>query len=343
MPGAPAAVGQGCRGAPLTTRARYFVFAVALILPLATDLCAQPAKTARVGVLASSTEANFGPNVTVFREALRAAGWVEGRNLILHVRYAGEQYARLPELATELVQLEVDVLVSLGTPATLAAHRATTTIPIVMESLADVVGTGLVPNLARPGGNITGVSGFAPELSGKRLELIHEMLPRAARIAVLTNRANPATAPVLRATESAAETMRMKLRVLDVHSPAELRPAFETMHRERADALILAADPLLFAERLTIVQLAARHRVPAVYESRRFAENGGLLSYGPLEQERFQRLSLYVDRILRGARPGDLPIEQPTTFELVVNLKTAAALRLTIPQSLLRRADEVIR
>jgi putative ABC transport system substrate-binding protein len=137
--------------------------------------------------------------------------------------------------------------------------------------------------------------------------------------------------------------MRMKLRVLDVHSPAELGPAFETMRRERADALILAADPLLFAERSTIVQLAARHRVPAVYESRRFAENGGLLSYGPLEQERFQRLSLYVDRILRGARPGDLPIEQPTTFELVVNLKTAAALGLTIPQSLLRRADEVIR
>src|SRR5215472_7284035 len=251
MPGAPATVGQGCRGAPLTTRARCFAFAVALILPLATDLCAQPAKTARVGVLASSTEANFGPNVTVFREALRAAGWVEGRNLILHVRYAGGQYARLPELATELVQLEVDVLVSLGTPATLAAHRATTTIPIVMESLADVVGTGLVPNLARPGGNITGVSGFAPELSGKRLELIREMLPKAERITMLTNRANPATIPVLRAAETAAQTMGMKLRVLDIRQPDSLGPAFETMRRERADALILAVDPLLFAERLT--------------------------------------------------------------------------------------------
>src|SRR5262244_2767414 len=156
MPGAPATMGQGCRGAPLTTRARYFAFAVALILSLATDVRAQPSKTARIGVLASSTEANFGPNVKVFREALGTAGWVEGRNLTLHVRYAGEQYARLPELATELVRLEVDVLVSLGTPATLAAHRATTTIPIVMESLADAVGTGLVPNLARPGGNITG-------------------------------------------------------------------------------------------------------------------------------------------------------------------------------------------
>jgi len=319
------------------------VVAVALVLSLATDAHAQSPKTARVGVLASSTEGNFGPNVKVFREALGAAGWVEGRNLTLHVRYAGEQYGRLPELASELVGLEVDVLVSLGTPATLAAQRATTTIPIVMESLSDVVSTGLVPNLARPGGNLTGVSGFAPELSGKRLELIREMLPRAERIAVLANRANPVSVPVLRATESAAQKMRMKLRVLDVRRPAELEPAFGTMHRERADALILVADPLLFAERLTIVQLAARHRVPAVYETRRFAENGGLLSYGPLEQERFQRLALYVDRILRGARPGDLPIEQPTTFELVVNLKTATALGLTIPQALLRRADEVIR
>jgi putative tryptophan/tyrosine transport system substrate-binding protein len=175
---------------------QYLMVAVALMLCLAPDAHAQPQKTARVGVLASSTEYNFGPNVKVFREALGVAGWVEGRNLTLHVRYAGEQYGRLPELATELVRLEVDVLVSLGTLATLAAKRTTTTIPIVMESLSDAVGTGLVPNLARPGGNLTGVSGFAPELSGKRLELIREMLPRAERIAVLTNRANPATAPV---------------------------------------------------------------------------------------------------------------------------------------------------
>jgi len=323
-------------------RLQCLVLMVAVSMSLATHALAQAPKTARVGILASSTEANFGPNVKALREALSAAGWVEGRNLVLHVRYAGEQYGRLPEQATELVKLEVDVLVSLGTPATLAAQRATTAIPIVMESLADAVSTGLVPNLARPGGNLTGVSGFAPELSGKRLELIREVLPRAEKIAVLTNRANPATPPVLRATESAARRMRMKLRVFDLRQPAELGPAFETMQRERADALILVADPLLFAERLTIIQLAARHRVPAVYETRRFTENGGLLSYGPLEQERFQRLAIYVDRVLRGARPGDLPIERPTTFELVVNVKTAAALGLTIPPSLLRRADELI-
>jgi ABC-type uncharacterized transport system substrate-binding protein len=302
----------------------------------------QPAKPARVGILASSTEANFEPSVQVFREALQAAGWVEGRNLTLDVRYPGEQYDRLPEQATELVRLKVDVLATLGTPATLAARRATTTIPIVMESLSDVVSIGLVPNLARPGGNITGVSGFAPELSGKRLGLIREILPRAERIAVLANRANPVAVPILRATESAAQQTRMKLRMFDVRQSAELGAVFETMRREHTDAVILVADPLLFSERSLIIQLAARHRLPAFYETRLFPEGGGLLSYGPLAQERFQRMAVYVDRILRGARPGELPIEQPTKFELVINRKTAKALGLTIPPSVLARADEVI-
>jgi putative tryptophan/tyrosine transport system substrate-binding protein len=273
---------------------------------------------------------------------LHAAGWIEGRNVTLDVRYPGDQYARLQELASELVNLRVDVLATLGTPATLAAKRATTTIPIVMESLSDVVSTGLVPNLARPGGNVTGVSGFAPELSGKRLELIREILPQADRIAVLVNRANPVTIPILRATESAAQQMRVKLQVVDVRQPAQLVAAFETVRRERADALTLVADPLLFSERPQIVQLAARHRIPTIYEFRLFADAGGLLSYGPLAQERFERMAVYVDRILRGAQPGDLPIEQPTKFELVINAKTAKALGLTIPPSVLGRADQVI-
>jgi putative ABC transport system substrate-binding protein len=187
------------------------------------------------------------------------------------------------------------------------------------------------------------MSGFAPELSGKRLELIREIFPGAERIAVLANRANPATAPVLRATESAGQQMQMKLRILDVRQPAELGAAFDTMRREHTDALVLVADPLLFSERPLIIQLAARHRLPAVYETRLFPETGGLLSYGPLAQERFQRMALYVDRILRGTHPGELPVERPTTFELVINLKTAKALGVTIPQSLLLRADEMIR
>jgi len=253
------------------------------------------------------------------------------------------QYDRLPELAAELVKLKVDVLATMGTPATLAAKGATTTIPIVMESLSDVVSSGIVSNLARPGGNVTGVSGFASELSGKRLELIREILPRAERIAVLTNRSNPATLAAASATESAAQHLRMKLRVLDVRKPADLPPAFEAIRRDASDAVLLIADPLLFAERAQILQLAARHRLPAVYETRNFPEAGGLLSYGPLVQERFGRMAVYVDRILRGARPGDLPIERPTTFELVVNAKTAAALGLALPPAVLQRADEVLR
>ncbi len=320
------------------------------MVALALDILAGPfaaeaqqaGKGYRIGVLASSTEANFEPSVKVFREALHAAGWVEGQNVTVDVRYPGEQYARLPELANELVRLKVDVLATLGTPATLAAKHATSTIPIVMESLSNVVSIDLVSNLAKPGGNVTGVSGFAPELSGKRLELIREILPRAERIAVLANRANPVTVPIVRATQTAGQKLGMKLHVLDARQPAELPAAFETMRREHTDALVLVADPLLFSERPLIVQLAARHRLPAIYETRLFPEAGGLLSYGPLPQERFQRMAVYVDRILRGARPGELPVEQPTAFELVINLKTAQALGLTIPQSVLLRADEVV-
>jgi putative ABC transport system substrate-binding protein len=303
----------------------------------------QPAgKTARVAVLASSSEANFGPSVAVFRGALGKAGWVEGQNLTLDVRY-GERYEQLPALMVELLALKPDVIVSLGTPATEAAKRATTAIPVVMESLADAVASGLVPNLARPGGNVTGVSGFAPELSGKWLELIREIRPGATRIAILTNLANRATAPVIRATQSAAQQMRIHLSTLDVRRPEDLTAAFDAMTRGHIDAFVLAADPMLFTHIHDIVGLAARHRLPGVFETRRFAEAGGLLSYGPHTHERFAQLAGYVDRILRGARPGDLPVEQPQTFELVVNLKTAKALGLTIPPSLLLRADEVIR
>jgi putative tryptophan/tyrosine transport system substrate-binding protein len=323
-------------------RRRLAVAAVLAAVPWAQGVLAQPGRSRRVGVLASSTEANVAPSIKVFREALHAAGWVEGQNLVVEVRYPGEQYRRLPDLAAELVKLRVDVVATLGTPATLAAKAATKTIPIVMESLSDAVSTGVVSNLARPEANVTGVSGFAPELTGKRLELIREILPRAERLAVLLNRANPATQPVLSATEGAARQLRMKLRVLDVRQPGELPAAFEAMRREAADALVLLADPLLFAERPQIVQLAARYRLPAVYEMRLFPESGGLLSYGPLALERFRRMAVYVDRILRGARPGELPIERPTTFELVVNAKAAAALGLALPPALLQRADEVI-
>jgi putative ABC transport system substrate-binding protein len=211
-----------------------------------------------------------------------------------------------------------------------------------MESLADAVSTGLVTNLTHPGGNVTGVSGFAPALSGKRLQSIREILPRANRIGVLANRANAATEPVIRETQLAAHRMRLQLHIVDVRQPTELTMAFDMITRERSDALILAADPLLFSQGERLVELAARYRLPTVYEHRSFPEIGGLLSYGPLSQERFERMAVYVDRILRGTPAGDLPVEQPTKFELVINLKTAKALGLSIPPSLLLRADQVI-
>jgi putative tryptophan/tyrosine transport system substrate-binding protein len=316
---------------------RAFVTGLGAIVSVPVIASAQPPKTARIGVLASSTEGNFAPSVKVFRDALRDAGWIEGRNLLLDIRYAGERYSRLPDLAAELVRLKPDVLVTLGTPATEAAKRATVSIPIVMESLSDAVSAGLVANLTHPGGNVTGESGFAPELNSKRLQLIREILPSAQRIGVLTNRANRATEPVIRETRSAAAQMKVQLHVVDVREPTELSGAFETLTRQRSDALILAADPLLFSQMQRIVELAASHRLPAVYEHRSFAETGGLLSYGPLTQERFERMAIYVDRILRGAQPGDLPVEQPTNFELVINVKTAKTLGLTIPPSLLLR------
>ena len=322
---------------------RQVLLVVLATLIAASTARAQPVtRRARVGVLASSTEANFVPSVKVFRDTLRTAGWVEGQNLTLEVRYGGAGYARLPEMAAELVRLKVDVIASLGTPATEAAKRATTTIPIVMESLSDAVASGLVSNLARPGGNVTGTSGFAPELSGKRLELIREIRPSAARVAILTNRANRATAAVIRATEAAAQQMRIQLTIVDVARPEALEGAFEAMVRARNDAFVVAADPLLFSYAQRIVELAARHRLPGIYEHRPFVDAGGLLSYGPLAQERFARLAAYVDRILRGARPGDLPVEQPSTFELVLNLKAARGLGIDIPASLRLRADQVI-
>jgi len=326
---------------PTTTRRAFLRVSLALLLGPRAAL-AQPVKVARLGLLASSSAETFAASLKIFRKSLQELGWVEGQNLTIEARYAGANYDQLPALAAELVKLEVDVILTLATPAIQAAKRATTTIPIVFETLGDAVSTGLVPNLARPGGNVTGWSGFAPELSGKRLELIRELLPGATRVALLANRANAATTAVLRTTEAAAQQLRLQLLVADVQTPAGLTAAFEKLVRERREAFVVAADPMLFSQRRRIVELAARHRLPAVYEYRLFAELGGLLSYGPDAYERFRRTAVYVDRILRGARPGDLPVEQPSTFELVLNLATADRLRLAIPPSVRIRADHVI-
>jgi putative ABC transport system substrate-binding protein len=322
---------------------RAFLLASLLSLLDARRVAAQPSeKEARVGILGSAAATTFVTGIRRFRDTLGTLGWVEGRNLALEARYADERYDRLPALAAELVAARVDVIFALAAPAVQAAKAATTSIPIVMETLGDAVANRLMSSLARPEGNVTGVSGFAPELTGKRLELTRELLPAATRIAVLANGSNPATRTVVAASEATAAQLRVSLLLHDVRAPSELERAFELITRARSDAVLVLTDPMLASQRPRIVGLAARHRLPAVYDLGWWADAGGLLSYGPHPTERFERAAVYVDRILRGARPRDLPIEQPSTFELVLNLRTAQTLGLGIPAWLRLRADRVI-
>ena len=309
----------------------------ALVAPTAVD--AQPAERgARVGVLVPSTPAAWDGYIQAFRLRLGELGWIEGQNLVLDVRYADDNYDRLPTLAAELVALKPDAIFAGAS----AAARTTATIPIVFETLGDPVSLGLVSNLARPERNVTGVSGFSPEQSAKRLEIIREILPGATRVGVLVNRDNPFTQQAVRAIEAAARQLQVQLDLVDVRAPRQLESAFKELTQRRTRAVLLVADPMLFGQSQRIVELTAHHRLPAVYEQRMFVDHGGLLSYGQFVGERYQQMAVYVDRILRGAKPADLPVEQPTKFELVINLKTAKALGLAIPQSLLLRADEVI-
>jgi putative ABC transport system substrate-binding protein len=278
----------------------------------------------------------------VFRQGLRELGYVEGRNLTIEYRWAAGKEERLPELAAELVRLKVDIIVASATPTIVAAKRATSTIPIVMAAVGDPVGSGLVASLARPGGNVTGLTLMSTELAGKRLQLVRELLPKATRVAVLAYRGPSGTLLFLEQMRAAAQQTGVQLVVQEVSEAGELRGAFAAMQRERAQALIVQVSPLTREHRRQVEELAAQHRLPAMYEVRLFVESGGLMSYGPNLPEMFRRAALYVDKILKGAKPGDLPVEQPSKFELVINLKTAKALGLTIPESLRFRADEVI-
>jgi len=300
-------------------------------------------RRARVGFLAPGTPAYWDGSVQIFRLRLRELGWIEGRNLMLDVRYANDNYERLPGLAAELVALKPDVIAAGASSATLAAGRATSTIPIVFETIGDAVAQGLVSNLARPERNLTGLSGFSPELAAKRLALIRQIVPDASRIGLVANLDNVGTRSVVQSMETAAQHLGVALELFGVRAPDQLEPAFKEMARRRAGAFLLAADPMLFAQNQRIVEMAARYRLPGAYELRLFADRGGLLSYGPRGNERFEQMAVYVDRILRGAKPADLPVEQPIKFELVINLRTVQQLGLTIPQSLLLQADEVIK
>jgi putative ABC transport system substrate-binding protein len=273
---------------------------------------------------------------------LRELGYVEGQNLVVEYRWADGDIARLPALAAELVRLRVDVLVATTNPAVLAARQATSTIPIVFAASSDPVGTGLVASLAHPGGNVTGLSLVTPELSGKRLQLLRETLPQLARVALLWDAGNVGMADRVKETEAAARQLGVALHVEWVRDLAGLDRAFATLAQARPDAFLTTVEPFTGDHRQRIVAFAAQQRLPAMYEERDFVDAGGLMAYGPNLAANYRRAATYVDKILRGTKPADLPVEQPTKFELVINLKTAKALGLTIPQSLLRRADEVI-
>ena len=311
-----------------------------LALPLSTE-AQQAAKLYRIGYLAPDS----GPSLSseAFRQGLRDLGWVEGRNIVIEYRWAGERRERLAGLATELVQLKVDIILGSTTPGALAAKNATKTIPIVIPVSNDPVGSGLVESLARPGGNVTGFSYLAHEMTQKRLELLKEVAPRITRVAILFNPTHPDSAAELREGEVAARVLGMQLQGLKVRNPSELESAFSAVIRESAGGLIVLSDRLFFTVRGRIAEFAAKHRVPTIHYAKEFVEAGGLMSYGPNTTDMYRRAAILVDKILKGAKPADLPVEHPTKFDLVINLKTAKALGITIPPSILFRADKVIK
>jgi ABC-type uncharacterized transport system substrate-binding protein len=325
---------------------RVFLAAITggvLAAPLSVG--AQPqGKVRRIGVLSpgNSARATRNPRMQAFYQALRDLGWVEGQNIAFERRYAEDQFDRLTDLAIELARLNVDVIVTASTPPAKAAKAATGTIPIVMMDPGDPVASGLVASLALPGGNVTGISSVAPDLAAKRLEMLKGAVPRVSRVAMLFNAAIPPAEVAMREMTAAATVLGLQVHSVSVQGPNGFDDAFGTITRERADGLVVFADPLTFSHQELVVNFAARTRIAALFAAKEFVDIGGLMSYGPSYPGMFRRAAGYVDKILQGAKPADLPVEQPTTFELVINLKTAKALGLTIPPSLLQRADQVI-
>jgi putative ABC transport system substrate-binding protein len=313
-----------------------------LSAPLAAD-AQQAGKVYRVGYLtAGSVTAN--PHVLeAFRQGLRDLGWVEGQNIVIEYRSAEGRFDRLPDLAAELVRLKVDVIAAAPTPAALAAKNATGTVPIVGVSLTEPVGLGLIASLARPGGNVTGVSySVGADIFGKDLELLKEVVPKVRRVAVLSNPDGPAQPLTIGNIKGAARSLGLQLLLLEARAPGDFDGAFAAMARERVGALLVVTDPMFIPHRGRLADLVAKNRLPSIFTQRADVEAGGLMSYGPNFPDMYRRAATYVDKILKGAKPADLPVEQPTKFELVINLKTAKALGLTIPPSVLGRADQVI-
>lgn len=315
----------------------------ALLLALSFPAEAQQptGKFLRIGYLSTGSGTTDAPRIEAFRQGLRELGYVEGKNINIEYRYAEGASERLPELAEELVRLKADVIVAPGTPAVQAIKQATTTIPIIFPGVADPVAFGFVASLARPGGNITGLTNFSPELSGKRVELLKEALPRISRVAVLRDPRQPPDS--FKETQIAGQSLALKLQSLEIRNATDVETAFSAMSRERAEAFITLPHAVVTFHRKRILELAGKSRLPSTHAERLWVEAGGLMSYGPDGIDIHRRAARYVDKILKGARPADLPVEQPTKFELVINLKTAKQIGVTIPQSVLYRADKVIK
>ena len=307
--------------------------------PLA--VCAQPAmKTYRIGILETIPAAQNAANLDALRKELRDLGYVEGRNLIIEYRSADGRAERFPDLAGELVRLKVDLIVTRGTPAARAAKSATETIPVVMATMGDP--RPIVASFAHPGGNITGVTTFSTELAAKQIELLKELVPNLSRVGLVHNMDNPAAPPEWEEVRTAAQSLGLKAELFDVRKPGDLGRAFDVAVRQHVDALVVGADGLIQANQQMIVDLAARNKLPATYPNREFVEAGGLIAYAVNYPDLYFRFATLVDKILKGAKPSEIPVEQPTKFELVINLKTAKMLGLTLPQSLRLRADDVI-
>lgn len=322
------------------------LFALCFVGAMLFALCSaseaqQPVRIPRIGVLSPLSPEIAAANHEAFRQGLRELGYIEGKNVLIEYRFSRGREEQLPELAAELASLKLDVLMTVGSPGVRAVKQATSTVPIVIAAIGDAVESGFVTSLARPGGNITGLSFINAELEGKRLELLKQAVPRISRVAIL--RYVPASTESLPTLEAVARSLALQLQIYPVQSAEDFKKAFSTIKNDGAEALQVLASPILAAHRKPLVTLAASHRLPAVYQWKEFVEDGGLMSYAANLTEMYRRAATYVDRILKGTKPADLPVEQPTKFELVINVKTAKQIGLTVPPNVLARADRVIR
>jgi ABC-type uncharacterized transport system substrate-binding protein len=324
--------------------AGLFAIVVALTVCGAVAKAQQIGKVARIGFLDNSTASGIAVLSEAFRQELSKLGWIEGKNLIIEYRFSEQKRERLPELAADLLRLNVDLIVTTGEPPALAAKKATTTIPIVMANAGDPVGSGLVASLARPGGNVTGLSNLGTELNSKRLEVLKDAIPKLARVGLLRGQGGGIASAQLKEIRPAAVALKLKLEEIETQFGAKgLESAFQTAKQKQVDAIMMITSRQFFAERKRLVELAVKYRLPAIYFSKEFVDEGGLMSYGADYEDLFRRAAVYVDKILKGAKPADLPVQQATKFEFVINLKAAKQIGLTIPVRVLERANEVIK